>query len=381
MDRKRLRAALLAALLLWSLTGCGGGKSLRGEVAELQTDADGVLTAFILEEPDGKRTGVRLTEETRTWPVGSGSWSSREAMRADFQEDLQLGCQVSVGYSGRREKLAAQDGEALPAYQAEDVSITGVLKRNVLTLRDGTAVDVMEDVSLLDRTYRLSDGTELLRVKPPLGPENSHVGGQEGFEALGEAAQEKVRAYYAAQGLLFDEGEELEKSYAAYREKGMDFHCDYISQDVTPVASNGRVMYFLTSVTLPAEYGARTVCDRQFGAAFHRETGEKIDTWDLFGVSEDEVRRGFPTISAGITDKALAAEMAKALDPDWIVFFPDHASVTFPPGSLFGQDYAHTVSIGYADAPEGFFRDWAVPVSGDEGADGDASDNQTEPSY
>lgn len=381
MNGKRLCAALLAALLLWSLTGCGGDKRLLGEVAELQTDADGVLTAFILEEPGGKRTGVRLTEETRTWPAGGGSWDSREALLSDFQEDLQPGCQVSVYYSGRRETLAAQDGETFPAYRAEDVSITGVLKRNALTLRDGTAVDVMEDTSLLDWTYRLADGTELLRVNDLHGPENSYVVGRESFDGLSEAAKEKVLAYYAEQGLLFDEREELEKSYAAYQEKGTDFHCDYISQDVTPSASNERVMYFLTSVTLPAEYGSRTVCDQQFGAAFDRETGEKIDAWDLFGVSEDEVRRGFPTISAGITDKALAEEMAKALDPDWIVFFPDHASVTFPPGSLFGQEYAHTVSIGYADAPEGFFRDWAVPVSGGERADGDVSGNQTEPSY
>ena len=56
----------------------------------------------------------------------------------------------------------------------------------------------------------------------------------------------------------------------------------------------------------------------------------------------------------------------EALDPDWIVFFPESVSIDFPPGTLEGEAYNYGFGINYQDAPEGFFQPWAVPVSREE---------------
>lgn len=363
---RRIFALALAALLALGLAGCQDDKRVSGALTEVQTDENGALTALILER-DGKRTGVLLAEGTHAWPAGSGTWDSDEAIRADFQEDLQLGNEVSAWCYPRREKLETAEGETIPAYWGQDISITGILEREVLTLRDGTAVDVMENGSPGgNRTYQLPDGTELLRVTENGGPENHYVGGVEGFDDLSPRAQEKVRAYYEGQGPLFDEEEELEKSYAAYRALGEEFQCDWVQQDVNPTASNETVMYFVTSLLLPQEHGGRTSYEQQFGGAFDRETGEKLSNWDLFGVPEAEVRRRLPELCGWVDEPELRRAMSEALEEDMLVFFPEHVSVSFPPGTLTGETCSYGISLDYKDAPEGFFQPWAVPVSREE---------------
>lgn len=362
---KRIMALLLAALLALGLTGCQDEKSVMGSLAEVQTAEDGNLSALVLEL-DGKRIGVLLAEKTSLWPLGEGSWTGEEAMEA-FRKDLQPGNELSAWCYPRREKLETAEGETIPAYWAQSISIAGILKRNALTLRDGTAVDVMENGSHGDnRAYRLPDGTELLRVTDSGGPENHYVMGLEGFDGLSEAAKEKVRAYYETQGPLYDEGEELERSYAAYLRLGEEFECDWVQQDAVPCASNERVMYFLTSLTLPQERGGRISYELQLGAAFDRETGEKIDNWALFAVPEAEVRRRFPELCGWVDEPELQRAMSEALDPEWFVFFQEHVSVDFPPGSLPGEENGYIISVDYKDIPEGFLQPWAVPVSREE---------------
>lgn len=365
MILKKWAALLLAALLALSLTACQDDRHVSGALVEVQTAEDGSLSALILER-DGKRTGVKLAEKTHLWPVGEGSWTSEELL-AEFQKDLQPGNEVNARCYSRRETLETKDGERIPAYWGLSVSITGILEREVLTLRDGTAVDVMENgIFDSNHTYQLPDGTGLLRVVNTGGPENHYVAGVEIFDGLSEAAKERVRAYYEEQGALYDEEEELEKSYAAYLRLGENFSCDQIQQDVTACASSERVTYFLTCLTLPQEYGGRLCYERKLGAAFDRETGEKIGNWDLFGVPEQEVRRRLPELCGWEEDPGVREAMSRALDPDWIVFFPDHVAVDFPPGSLPGEEYGHIISVDYKDAPEGFFQPWAVPVSREE---------------
>lgn len=366
MNIKRWTALLLAALLLCSLTACQDDKSVSGALAEVQTDENGDLTALVLER-DGKRTGVLVAEKTSFWPIGSGRWSGEEALRA-FQKDLLPGNEISAWCYPRKEKLETAEGESIPAYWAQSLSITGILERNALTLRDGTAVDKLTDgdpVYSQGCTYLLPDGTELLRVHNTGGPEYHYVGSVESFDDLSSRAQEKVRAYYKGQGPLYDELEELEKSYAAYRELGEEFQCDMVQQDVSPSASNDKIMYFLTSLTLPQEHGGRIVYGRQLGGAFDRETGEKIDNWDLFAVSEEEVRRRLPELDGWVAEPELRAAMSEALEGDMLVFFPEHVSVEFPPGSLPGEENGYGISLDYKDAPEGFFQPWAVPAGRD----------------
>lgn len=360
MALKKWTALLLAALLALSLTACRDEKSVSGFLTEVRTDENGNLTALVLEL-DGKRTGVLVAEGTDFWPLGEGSWTGEEALEA-FREDLQPGNELRAWCYPRKEKLETAEGESISAYWGQSIFISGILKRSALTLRDGTVVDVMENGLHGDnRTYRLPDGTELLRADDNGGPEYHYVGGVESFDDLSEAAKETVRAYYENQGPLFDEREELEKSYAAYRELGEAFECDWVRQDTAPCASNERLMYFLTGLTLPQERGGRTVYEVQVGAAFHRETGEKIDNWDLFAVPEAEVRRRFPELCGWVDEPELREAMSNALDPEWFVFFPECVSVNFPPGSLPGEENGYGISLHYKDAPEGFFQPWAVP--------------------
>lgn len=365
MTWKRYAALLLAALLALSLTACQDEKTVSGSLAEVRTDENGNLTALVLER-DGERTGVLVAEGTSVWPAGEGSWTGEEAMEA-FRKDLQPGNELSAWCYSRREKLETAEGESIPAYWGQSIHIAGILKRNARTLRDGTAVDVMEEDSHGGRrTYRLPDGTELLRVDDNGGPEYHYVGSVESFDDLSEAAKERVRAWYENQGPLFNEEGELEKSYAAYRALGEEFQCGWVRQDTTPTASNGKVMYFVTSLTLPQEYGGRIVCERQSGAAFDRETGEKFDNWDLFGVSEAEVRRRLPELCGWVDDPELRRAMSEALEEDMLVFFPEHVSVSFPPGTLTEETCSYGISLEYKDAPEGFFQPWAVPEAREE---------------
>lgn len=365
MTWKRYAALLLALLLALSLTACRGESRIEGLVVEVQTDEVGEPAAFVVEDYQGERTGVLLAEGTRVWPRGSGSWTAEE-LRASFQADLRVDAWAFAICHPRREKLETAEGEKVPAYWAASARVRGELRREAVRLRDGTPVDVLEFDDWGARRCRLADGTELLEVEEPRGPENYYVGGMESFDDLSPRVQEGVRAWYEEQGPLFNEREELEKSYAAYRALGEEFQCGWVRQDTTPTASNGKVMYFVTSLTLPQEYGGRIVCERQSGAAFDRETGEKFDNWDLFGVSEAEVRRRLPELCGWVDEPELREAMSEALEEDMLVFFPEHVSVSFPPGTLTEETCSYGISLDYKDAPEGFFQPWAVPEAREE---------------
>lgn len=363
MTLKKWTALLLAALLALSLTACQDEKRISGSLVEVQTAEDGSLSALILEQ-NGKRTGILLAEKTSLWPRGEGSWTGEEALEA-FRKDLQPGNEIGAWCYPRKEKLETAEGETIPAYWGQSISIEGILERNALTLRDGTVVDVLDNGGFGNsRTYRLSDGTELLRVEDPLGPENVQVMNLEGFEALSEPAQAKVRAYYEEQGSLYDEAEELERAYAAYRELGEEFQAGFIRQETMPTASASRVAYFTTELTLPRDYGTRehgTVCTH---AAFDRETGEKLAIQDLFAIPEEEARRRFPELLGGwIDDPAAQADMAAALELEWIKISRDGLYIIFPAGSLTGEELECHVSVDWRDIPEGFFQPWAVPTT------------------
>lgn len=364
MTWKRYAALLLAALLALSLTACQDEKTVSGSLAEVRTDENGNLTALVLER-DGERTGVLVAEGTSVWPTGEGSWTGEEAMEA-FRKDLQPGNELSAWCYSRREKLETAEGESIPAYWGQSIHIAGILKRNARTLRDGTAIDLLEYDGWGSHTYRLADGTELLRVDEPFGPENVQVGGQEGFESLSGAVQEKIRACYEDRGLLFDEMEELERCYAAWKELGEAFQDGHIRQETSPAASSERVIYFTTELTLPEDYGTRMHRNDRFQDAFDRRTGEKLETWDLFAVPEAEVRQRLPELVDWEIPQNVRAEMAKALEPEWILFGREALSITFPAGSLPGEELDYGISVEYKDAPEGFFQPWAVPEAREE---------------
>lgn len=366
MNRKRWMVLILAVLLAVSLTACQENKHIEGIVVELQTDEAGNLTAFVLES-EGKRTGVRIAEKTSFWPNGISS-GTLEEFRAQFQKELQADTLASVWYYPRRDKLEMADGERVRAYWATSIQIDGKLKREALTLRNGTPVDLLER-DWGDRTYRLTDGTELLRVDESRGPENVQVMSLEGFDDLSPGAQEKVRAYYEDRGLLYDEEEVLERCYAAWKELGDTFQAGQISQSVSPAASAERVMYFTTELVQPdltqlEEYGTQLHSRVNFQDVFDRQTGERIDARDLFGVPWEEVRRRIPELVDWDVDPDIAAQIVEKLEPEYLIFESDTLSVWFPAGTLEGEEHIYGFGVSYSNAPEGFFQPWAIPSEG-----------------
>lgn len=311
----------------------------------------------------GQEIGILLTEKTLAYPAEGGSWTLEE-MRVAFQAELSPDVQISADRTGGKKTLTTDSGAQITAYEASTIRITGRLERGAVTVGDGMPVDVLEGNAF--RTYRLSDGTELLRVAAELhGPAYSYTGGVESFDDLSEAAQKQVLEYYDGRGVLYDEREELEKTYALYQEEGGAFLSGWVEQSVSPIASSGRVMYFLTTITLPTgrENGNITyetrLCD-----AFDRETGVHIDTWDLFRAPKDTVMRTILDES-GISVQPLRAEMEAASWDGRIAFFPDGLSVEFEPGALPSQTEATGLFVDHTSAVKDLIQDWAAPESRD----------------
>ena len=365
MALKKWTALLLAALLALGLTACQNEKRIEGLVVEVRTDEAGDPTAFVLEDHGGERTGVLLAEGSRFWPRESGTWTDEE-LRAVLREELRVDAWVGAWCYPRKEKLETAEGEMVRAHWATSVQVEGELRREAVTLRDGTAIDSLEYDGWESHTYRLADGTEILRVDEPFGPENVQVMGQEGFESLSEAVQEKVRACYEDRGPLYNEAEELERCYAAWKELGEAFQAGHIRQETSPAAASERVMYFTTELTRPGEYGTNLCRMISLQDAFDRRTGEKLITWDLFAAPEEEVRRRLPELVDWDIPRNVRTAMTEVLEPEWIHFSRDELSIRFPAGSLPGEEWDYIISVDYENAPEGFLQPWAVPVSEDE---------------
>lgn len=356
---KKHHVGLLSLLLcLCCLTGCGGKhKWTSGEVVERFRDGDGKLAAFVVETNSGKQVGFRLTEETLIWPYLD------DFPEEDFLYEEPAGVVVTVWPESRTEKLVMTSGEKVPTYAADSVSIEELLNPNALTLSDGTSVGVWKGRWDTDR-YVLEDGTELLRERRPFGPENVSVGGVENFEAFSETAQKAVLAYYAEQGERYDLPAELERAYAAYlesREDGMTFNSWHVEQEIVPTASNDRVMYYETSVSLPVD-NAGTYTEWEYCAAFDRRTGERIDTRDLFTCGEVEAKNAILK-AAGAEEyyPELAEAMAAAFDWERLVFTEDGLWFTYPVGTLSGvEDGAYALSAEYNQLAD-ILHGWAVP--------------------
>lgn len=355
MKQSTYLGCLLASCAL-ILTGCSTVQPVSGQVVERAAGEDGDLAAFVVQTRTGERIGLAMTDETRIF-----SWVDGVSGQ-DFIAGTLDAAAVSV-VPGSTAELTAADGSVLPAYEAAEVQITQVRLAESRTLSDGTPVEVWQGSR--DNRYQLADGTELLWEQRPIGPGRVSVAGQERLEDLPPAAQAEVQAYYNAQGLLYDTQAELEHAYAAYLESGRDpdFSSYLVGQEVTPCASSSRVMYFLTSVTLPISGSVAT--EVHLGAAFDRDTGAHLSPWDLFTCPEDQARQALLDLAQSDSgDDGLRAEMAAALRPESLVFFPDHLELFFPAGTLSSQSRAYIASLDYGDL-DSLLHGWAVPQSRD----------------
>lgn len=382
-------AALVLAVCL-ATDPAGGSAStqeISGLVTSVQTNADGAVTAIVIQTDAGTQTGILLASDTLAFPPENGSWTPEE-MRAAFTAALRPDILITAECARGRKTLAvddgtwttgsstpsagnaetassaapsAADGLRITAYEARQIRIAGQLLRGAAALQNGTPADLLEDRVWPGHTWQLADGTELLRVNVPYGPEYSAVGGIDGWDTLNEAAQEQVLAFYRQRGLLYDEQEQLEAVYALYRQLGADFRSGLVEQGVSPSASNGRVLYFLTTVMLPTgrENGNKgyelRLCD-----AFDRETGAHIDTWDLFTAPKETVIQALLD-AGGITRQPLRAEMEAAVWDGHVIFFPDGLSVEFAPGTLPSEPDISGFGVDYTPAIRALLQAWAVP--------------------
>ena len=233
-------------------------------------------------------------------------------------------------------------------------------EEDALILSDGTAVDRWQKGYSGYDFYKLKDGTELLREEHPSGPENVYVGGRESFTSLPEHTAKAISAYYDDMGLLYDLETEAEGAYQEYltcQTEGEEFFSYYLGQSTSLCASNERVVYFLTSVTLPL--GGQCGMNYQVGAAFDRESGEVIPMWDLFALPEEDVKALIVEKFAPRSE-AERAEMLEKLTAEYLVFQPDSLNVSFPYGVLATELYTSVVGIDYGELT-GVLHDWAVP--------------------
>ena len=332
------------------------GRNIRGVVVEIQTREDGTLSSFVLEQ-DGKRTGVIMTENTRAWPRERVLGQTYEKTCQMFQEELR-DAEVTAWCVPFRMKLETAEGR-ITAYRAKSANIIGSLKRNALTLQDGTAVDILSSDPGFHWIYRLQDGTEMLWVRAPNDdPVSGIADGDEAFGTLSEKARKKILAYYAEQKPLYDEREELEKCYAEWKKLGEKYSVGYIQQNVWLKAYNEKVLYFETLAALPGGGNA----DISLGAAFDRESGEKLDFRQVFAVPEEEICR---RLAEWVYDESLWAEMAEVLKPEWIVVSEEGLTVQFPAGTLPKYwDQAYRIWVGPEKVMEAeLLQPWAIPYN------------------
>lgn len=362
MRRNIWKGLVLLLLCAALLTACGGKKArlITGLVTELHTGEDGSLTAFVIQTESGEDIGVLLSEETLAYPAENGSWTS-EDLRAAFQAALRPDVMIRAECARGKKKLTTDGGTSIPAYRAEFIHITGRLDRGAVTMEDGTPVDVMVESGT--RIYRLADGTELLRVRPLVSPENSYTLGTDGLDTLNETARRQVLAYYDQRGLLYDERAELEKVYALYRESGTGFVSGWVDQSVSPAACNHRLIYLLTTVTLPTgEESGHLVYETRLSDAFDRETGAHIDTWELFTAPKDVVVKALLD-AGGVEDPTLRAEMETIPWDGRITIDTDSLSVWFEAGTLPSQPNSTGFWVGYDQGIRDLVQDWAIPES------------------
>lgn len=347
---KKLFALLVLCICL--LSSCNGKQTINGQVISALSGSDTETVQLVIRDNSGKEIGIVMDAETFVIPL-IDDVDDKNFKKGDIT-DVYIRAECSRFGSS----FTGEDGKKLKAYKARYIYIDGILTRNALHLADGSNIDILKHSDSV--IYQLNDGTKLLRVQNPHGPENVYTAGVENFDVLSETAKSNILLYYNNLGPLYDVNAELERAYADYRntQNKPEFNPYFLSQETAVISSNDKVMYFLTSVTLPV-YGNH-VHELRLGTAFDRETGEYISNWDLFSCSEEEAIKAIFDI-AGITDFALRAEMEAAIRPEYIILFQSNLEVTFPRGSLPSQENTYALALDYNDDLRNILNDWAIP--------------------
>ena len=329
--KQKFRCVLLIIACCIALCGCHQ-RTIRGEVTEVTSHG------FVMEQDGGEPVTVTTGGNTIMF-----SWFD-EISVSDLKEGTMEGIVVSVSGTMGRDGMAASE-----------VQIEGLHIKNFCALEDGTQVDLFK--TSLYQMYLLADGTELLFVRKPTDVAEVYIQGIGGLNSLPEEAQQNIKAYYDAQGLLYDEFAALEEAYDEYL-TGEGFQTRSLDQEIVPSACNDDVIYFLTIANLPKT-------ELRLCASFDIETGEQIPMEDIFNCKPEEIIARLAEIGK-IDDSALIADMEAAFQPEYVTVSQNYLEVNFPAGSLSAYDTAFGMGFEYSDEIRDLLHPWAVPGGGTE---------------
>ena len=354
--KKRLSVFFLFALCLLLFCACQANEDLTGWVTEPVLGEAG-LASFVLRAEDGTLTGVLLTGGTAVFPLGGGMTAE------EFLAGPPAEVEVEVYCSGEKATLRTQSGQTIPAYPAQAIAIRRVYLGKT-AVSDGTPIGIYQYGYLPNgRLYTLNDGTWLLFVETPAGPQDVFVEGTENLNDLPAKAQERILAFYEEQRAQngLDLPAALQNAYDAYRAAKYParFSFHRVQETTRPTASSERVLYCLTTRSQPAGSGESTSL---YASAFCKATGEPLSAWELFACPAEEAAVRLLDL-AGVTDPAEREEMAAALSPEHLIFHSDSLEIFFAPGSLPGQETSLTLTLPYDGALRELLQDWAVPQS------------------
>lgn len=335
------------------LCSCGSNEQISGTVTEIIEDSEALSFSFVLTTDKGERYLVSKTPDTSVFSLTDGFDS------ADFCSGNFLELSVDVRPASFI-KTRDAGGERLRCFKAESIVISGFLSPEGYALSDGSMLEVRQRFD--STVYSLENGVELLSVQNGAGPEHSYVEGMYSLDDLSDEARDRIAEYYRAQGLMYDVEAELESAYARYRNAEVPwfFQGGQIYQFSAPVASNDYCIFFVTHLTLPGDGTQSNIIN--IGAVFDRQTGEHIPNAALFTCTAEELIGRLLDIS-GSNDTGQRANMIRAFDVNNVVFYPDALEISFPIGTLPGEEYSSFFAFDYSQELLSLIQPRAVPDS------------------
>ena len=340
-----------------ALCGCGDGsyKMVTGQVTAVECDGVDYPKYKVLT-PDGYEVGVTIDENTMLF-----SWIGNvdaEKLRTGDISDWD-GIIIAADCNYDKIKPLSKGGGYKTVPQ---ITINAALYKNIKTLADGTTVDMCKYHN--KDIYQLADGTELLWVNNPASPENDYVGNSQDYGDLNETAQQRVSAYYNIRGMLYDVDFYLEQAYEDYKNGVGEFDGYMLEQSISPIASNDKIICFMTSVTTPI-YDKRESTESRYGEVFDIETGEYISNYDIFSCDKEQIitailENGWGGFEAEISDTQ-KAEIRDAFNPNYIILQDEGMDIAFPKGTLPSQENTYILSIKYTDEIKAIMHPWAIP--------------------
>ena len=331
------RILILALIICLLLCGCRE-LTIRGEMMGWFSNGETGICGFSIRRENGDGVSVIVDGHTHIF-----SWVE-DITVSDFKAGTMDGIVVDIKGDMKQDTI-----------YATEIQIEGRWFRNEYTLSDGTGVDLFK--ASLYHTYSLEDGRELLFVQKPTNVEETYIPGIGSLKDLPEAAQEKIGAYYDAQGLLYDEIQILEDAYDAYL-AGDNFQTYALGQEVCPSAANEEVIYFLTIVSLPGS-------ELRLCTAFDKKTGEPIPMEEIFTCESQELIHRLAQIG-GLTDETLIEEMMGAFKTEYVTVSQNFLEVNFPAGTLPSEEIALGLGFEYNEDVRELLKPWAIPNGGTE---------------